>query len=99
MEIIETVAKVGIMILVFAFLFTVVFLLYSYYRDIIIQEEKDGKLHTIAYVDMEVVYETYMQYDNSQSSMLHYVIYQSEADNAKRAQEEYIERKQNEYNN
>ena len=99
MEVIETVAKVGIMILVFAFLFSVVFLLYSYYRDIIIQEEEDGKLHTIAYVDMEVVYETYMQYDDSQSTVLQYAIKTSEYDNAKQKQEEYIEGKQNEPSN
>lgn len=95
MQVIETVATIGVIILVFAFLFTVLFLLYSYYRDIIIQEEEDGKLHTTAYVDMNVVYETYMTYDDTQSTMLQYAIKTSEYDNAKRAQEKYIERKQN----
>lgn len=70
-----------------------IYLTVSYYKNLIIQEEIEGQLHTIAYVNMDVVYETWMKYDNSDSVMLQYAILTQEKENAERAQEQFKERK------
>jgi len=81
-----------IVYLIILALLLVVWLVVSYHTDLVIQEENDGLLHTIAMVNIDTVYETWIEYRESSATMLLYSTGETEKENAERAIKNYKER-------